>query len=166
MSQEVRHAHLSQTFVLRVHVQLVAVQLGQLGVGGLDVVQVLHSLPEGGEHFPPMGADLGVASDGSGAGEVAEGGKEPLDIINIPQWHLLLVHHGGGGVCSSWQENQNQNQSVCLQRGPLVPFICCWPLLPMPRRTGEGLEHSQGGCVMKLRKKKSIYCSFCHSNEE
>uniref|UniRef100_A0A8B9V823 Uncharacterized protein n=1 Tax=Anas zonorhyncha TaxID=75864 RepID=A0A8B9V823_9AVES len=63
---------------LGVHVQLVAVQLGQLGEGVLDVVQVLHGISEGGEHFLAMGADHGVASDGSGAGQVAEGGKEPL----------------------------------------------------------------------------------------
>uniref|UniRef100_A0A8C0B2C6 Uncharacterized protein n=1 Tax=Buteo japonicus TaxID=224669 RepID=A0A8C0B2C6_9AVES len=64
--------------VLRVHVQLLAVQLGQLGVGRLNVVQVLDGFPEGGEHFPAMGTDLGVANDGSGAGEVPEGSEEPL----------------------------------------------------------------------------------------
>uniref|UniRef100_A0A8B9P499 Uncharacterized protein n=1 Tax=Apteryx owenii TaxID=8824 RepID=A0A8B9P499_APTOW len=60
------------------HPQLVAVQLGQMGKGVLDAIQVLHSFPEGGEHFLAMGADHGVAEDGGGAGEVPEGGKEPL----------------------------------------------------------------------------------------
>uniref|UniRef100_A0A8C0F8K8 Uncharacterized protein n=1 Tax=Bubo bubo TaxID=30461 RepID=A0A8C0F8K8_BUBBB len=64
--------------VLGVHVQLVAVQLGQLGEGVLDVVQVLDGFPEGGEHFLAMGADHGVARDGGGAGEVPEGREEPL----------------------------------------------------------------------------------------
>uniref|UniRef100_A0A8C4UDI2 Uncharacterized protein n=1 Tax=Falco tinnunculus TaxID=100819 RepID=A0A8C4UDI2_FALTI len=64
--------------VLGVHVQLVAVQLRQLGEGVLDVVQILHSIPKGGEHFLAMGTDHGVAKDGSGAGEVPEGSKEPL----------------------------------------------------------------------------------------
>uniref|UniRef100_A0A669QFB3 Uncharacterized protein n=1 Tax=Phasianus colchicus TaxID=9054 RepID=A0A669QFB3_PHACC len=64
--------------VLGVHVQLVTVQLGQLGEGVLDVVQVLHSIPEGGEHFLAMGTDHGVAKDGGGAGEVPKGRKEPL----------------------------------------------------------------------------------------
>uniref|UniRef100_A0A8C3NQV5 Uncharacterized protein n=1 Tax=Cyanoderma ruficeps TaxID=181631 RepID=A0A8C3NQV5_9PASS len=64
--------------VLGVHVQLVAVQLGQLGKGVLDAVQVLDGLPEGGEHLLAMGLHLGVADDGGGAGQVPEGGEEPL----------------------------------------------------------------------------------------
>jgi len=64
--------------VLGIHVQLVAVQLGQLGEGVLDVVQVLHGFPEGGEHFLSMGADHGVAKNGGGTGEVPKGCKEPL----------------------------------------------------------------------------------------
>uniref|UniRef100_A0A8C2T100 Uncharacterized protein n=1 Tax=Coturnix japonica TaxID=93934 RepID=A0A8C2T100_COTJA len=64
--------------VLGVHMQLVTVQLGQLGEGVLDVVQVLHGIPKGGEHFLAMGADHGVASDGGGTGQVPKGRKEPL----------------------------------------------------------------------------------------
>uniref|UniRef100_A0A8C6IUE4 Uncharacterized protein n=1 Tax=Melopsittacus undulatus TaxID=13146 RepID=A0A8C6IUE4_MELUD len=64
--------------VLGVHVQLVAVQLGQLGKGGLDVVQVLDGLPEGGQHLLAVGTDLGVAEDSGGVGQVPEGGEEPL----------------------------------------------------------------------------------------
>uniref|UniRef100_A0A8C2T3D6 Uncharacterized protein n=1 Tax=Coturnix japonica TaxID=93934 RepID=A0A8C2T3D6_COTJA len=64
--------------ILGVHVQLVAVQLRQLGVGVLDVVQVLHGFSKGAQHFLTMSTDPGVAHDGSGAGEVPKGGKEPL----------------------------------------------------------------------------------------
>uniref|UniRef100_A0A8V0XDH6 Uncharacterized protein n=1 Tax=Gallus gallus TaxID=9031 RepID=A0A8V0XDH6_CHICK len=64
--------------VLGVHVQLVAVQLRQLGVGVLDVVQVLHGFPKGAQHFLTMSTDPGVAHDGGGAGEVPKGRKEPL----------------------------------------------------------------------------------------
>uniref|UniRef100_A0A669QBA2 Uncharacterized protein n=1 Tax=Phasianus colchicus TaxID=9054 RepID=A0A669QBA2_PHACC len=64
--------------VLGVHVQLLAVQLRQLGVGALDVVQVLHGFPKGAQHFFAMSTDLGVTNDGGGAGEVPEVIKEPL----------------------------------------------------------------------------------------
>uniref|UniRef100_A0A8C4UE20 Uncharacterized protein n=1 Tax=Falco tinnunculus TaxID=100819 RepID=A0A8C4UE20_FALTI len=69
---------MSHPEVLGVHMQLLTVQLRQLGVGQLNVVQVLHSFPEGREHFLAMGTDLGVAEDGGGAGEVPKGSKEPL----------------------------------------------------------------------------------------
>uniref|UniRef100_A0A8C9F9Z1 Uncharacterized protein n=1 Tax=Pavo cristatus TaxID=9049 RepID=A0A8C9F9Z1_PAVCR len=64
--------------VLGVHVQLVAVQLRQPGVGVLDVVQVLHGFPKGAQHLFAMSTDLGVTNDGGGAGEVPEVIKEPL----------------------------------------------------------------------------------------
>uniref|UniRef100_A0A674HLA7 Uncharacterized protein n=1 Tax=Taeniopygia guttata TaxID=59729 RepID=A0A674HLA7_TAEGU len=64
--------------VLGVHVQLVAVQLRQLGVGALEVVQVLDGFPEGGEHLLAVGTHLGVADDGRGAGQVPEVREEPL----------------------------------------------------------------------------------------
>uniref|UniRef100_A0A8B9MCC8 Uncharacterized protein n=1 Tax=Accipiter nisus TaxID=211598 RepID=A0A8B9MCC8_9AVES len=76
------HHHTTQVTahpeVLGVHVQLLTVEFAQLSKTFLDVVQVLHGFPEGGEHFLAMGADHGVAKDGGGAGEVPEGSKEPL----------------------------------------------------------------------------------------
>uniref|UniRef100_A0A8C3D6R3 Uncharacterized protein n=1 Tax=Corvus moneduloides TaxID=1196302 RepID=A0A8C3D6R3_CORMO len=71
-------AHTAHPEVLGVHVQLVAVQLRQLGVGALDVVQVLDGFPEGGEHLLAVGTHLGVADDGRGAGQVPEVREEPL----------------------------------------------------------------------------------------
>uniref|UniRef100_A0A8C0GD78 Uncharacterized protein n=1 Tax=Chelonoidis abingdonii TaxID=106734 RepID=A0A8C0GD78_CHEAB len=64
--------------VLGIHMQLVAVQLAQLGVRGLDVVQVLHSVPKGGQHLLAVGTHLGVAHNGGGAGEVPEVREKPL----------------------------------------------------------------------------------------
>uniref|UniRef100_A0A8C0IMG9 Uncharacterized protein n=1 Tax=Chelonoidis abingdonii TaxID=106734 RepID=A0A8C0IMG9_CHEAB len=64
--------------VLGIHMQLVAVQLAQLGVRGLDVVQVLHSVPKGGQHLLAVGTHLGVAHNGGGAGEVPKGREKPL----------------------------------------------------------------------------------------
>uniref|UniRef100_A0A8B9IJ34 Uncharacterized protein n=1 Tax=Anser cygnoides TaxID=8845 RepID=A0A8B9IJ34_ANSCY len=73
------HAHISaHPEVLGVHVQLVAVKFAQLSKTLLDVVQVLHGISEGGEHFLAMGTDHGVAKDGGGAGQVPEGREEPL----------------------------------------------------------------------------------------
>uniref|UniRef100_A0A8B9S5Z7 Uncharacterized protein n=1 Tax=Apteryx owenii TaxID=8824 RepID=A0A8B9S5Z7_APTOW len=79
-------ASIAHPEVLGVHVQLLAVQLGQLGVGCLNVVQVLHGFPKGGEHFPAMGTDLGVANDGGGTGEVPKGGEEPLGPRVDDEW--------------------------------------------------------------------------------
>uniref|UniRef100_A0A8C9LA97 Uncharacterized protein n=1 Tax=Pavo cristatus TaxID=9049 RepID=A0A8C9LA97_PAVCR len=106
--------------VLGVHVQLLAVQLRQPGVGVLDVVQVLHGFPKGAQHLFAMSTDLGVTNDGGGAGEVPEVIKEPLgpgvddqqpgfgtaflhvDFAPDAGDELLLlggpVHHGGSGV--------------------------------------------------------------------
>uniref|UniRef100_A0A8C0GGV8 Uncharacterized protein n=1 Tax=Chelonoidis abingdonii TaxID=106734 RepID=A0A8C0GGV8_CHEAB len=64
--------------VLRIHMQLLAVQLAQLCKGFLDVVQVLHSVPKRSQHLLAMGKDLGVVEDGAGAGEVPKGGEKPL----------------------------------------------------------------------------------------
>uniref|UniRef100_A0A8C5T7K2 Uncharacterized protein n=1 Tax=Malurus cyaneus samueli TaxID=2593467 RepID=A0A8C5T7K2_9PASS len=71
-------ANMAHPEVLGVHMQFLTVQLGQLGVGALDVVQVLDGFPEGGEHLLAMGTDLGVANDGRGAGQVPKVVKEPL----------------------------------------------------------------------------------------
>uniref|UniRef100_A0A674J8G0 Uncharacterized protein n=1 Tax=Terrapene triunguis TaxID=2587831 RepID=A0A674J8G0_9SAUR len=64
--------------VLRIHMQLLAVQFAQSGKGLLDVVQVLHGFPKGGQHLLAVGMDLGVVEDGFGTGEVPEGREEPL----------------------------------------------------------------------------------------
>uniref|UniRef100_A0A8C4UGW8 Uncharacterized protein n=1 Tax=Falco tinnunculus TaxID=100819 RepID=A0A8C4UGW8_FALTI len=73
-----RGHHAAHPEVLGVHMQLLTVQLRQLGEGCLEIFQVLHSFPEGREHFLAMGTDLGVAEDGGGAGEVPKVIKEPL----------------------------------------------------------------------------------------
>uniref|UniRef100_A0A8C4YSI1 Uncharacterized protein n=1 Tax=Gopherus evgoodei TaxID=1825980 RepID=A0A8C4YSI1_9SAUR len=46
--------------VLRIHMQLLAVQLAQLRKGLLDVIQVLHGVPKRSQHLLTMGKDLGV----------------------------------------------------------------------------------------------------------
>uniref|UniRef100_A0A493TZ06 Uncharacterized protein n=1 Tax=Anas platyrhynchos platyrhynchos TaxID=8840 RepID=A0A493TZ06_ANAPP len=102
--------------VLGVHMQLLTVQLGQLGVGCFEIFQVLHGFPEGGEHFLAMGTDLGVANDGGGAGQVPEVIKEPLGPgvddqqpgLSSTFLHVDLapeaVHHGVGRrvACGMW----------------------------------------------------------------
>uniref|UniRef100_A0A8V0X9F5 Uncharacterized protein n=1 Tax=Gallus gallus TaxID=9031 RepID=A0A8V0X9F5_CHICK len=82
--------------VLGVHMQLVTMQFGQLGEGVLDVVQVLHSIPKGGEHFLAMGADHGVAKDGSGAGEVLHGFPKGAQHFFAVSTDLGVTNDGGG----------------------------------------------------------------------
>uniref|UniRef100_A0A8D0AXM4 Uncharacterized protein n=1 Tax=Salvator merianae TaxID=96440 RepID=A0A8D0AXM4_SALMN len=96
--------------VLRVHMQLVAVQLAQLGESVLDVVQVLDGISEGGEHLLAVRLHPGVAGDGGGAGEEAaaawglpsQGFGADDGHVNLGPYagdELLLlcgpVHHGG-----------------------------------------------------------------------
>uniref|UniRef100_A0A8C6XZZ1 Uncharacterized protein n=1 Tax=Naja naja TaxID=35670 RepID=A0A8C6XZZ1_NAJNA len=107
-------AHLE---ILGVHVQLLAVQLAQLGEGLLDVVQVLDGLSEGGQHLLPVGPDLGVATDGAGAGEVPEVGEEPLG----PGIH----HHHPVGREREREEGEQMGTGVpagpALSRPPAPP---------------------------------------------
>uniref|UniRef100_A0A4X1SXV2 Uncharacterized protein n=1 Tax=Sus scrofa TaxID=9823 RepID=A0A4X1SXV2_PIG len=64
--------------VLRIHVQLVTVQLAQLSKGALEVMCVLKGISKGGQHLPAMGFDPGVAHDSRVRRQGAKIVKEPL----------------------------------------------------------------------------------------
>uniref|UniRef100_A0A8D2FS04 Uncharacterized protein n=1 Tax=Theropithecus gelada TaxID=9565 RepID=A0A8D2FS04_THEGE len=62
VSSQNNHHHVTQELlVLRIHMQLVTVQLTQLSKGGLEVVHVFNSISKGSQHLLAMGLDLGVS---------------------------------------------------------------------------------------------------------
>uniref|UniRef100_A0A8C6ZTV6 Uncharacterized protein n=1 Tax=Nothoprocta perdicaria TaxID=30464 RepID=A0A8C6ZTV6_NOTPE len=152
--------------VLGVHVQLVAVQLGQMGKGVLDAVQVLHGIPEGGEHLLAVGTDHGVASDGSGAGEVAEGSEEPLgpgvddehtafghvDLAPKAADELLLLgcplHHGVGWRVACNCREVRRKSRLSLPRGlPAGRRLSPAPLLYAPLGPSSAPSTPSIGCM-------------------
>uniref|UniRef100_A0A3Q2GX54 Uncharacterized protein n=1 Tax=Equus caballus TaxID=9796 RepID=A0A3Q2GX54_HORSE len=79
MRSQDNHQHIAQELlVLRIHMQLVTVQLTQLSKGSLEVVHVLNSISKRGQHLLAMGLDFGIAHYGRGRGQVAKVVKKPL----------------------------------------------------------------------------------------
>ena len=64
--------------VLRIHVQLITVQLTQRSKGALEVVEMLHAITKGIQHLLAMGLHLRVVHNSISSGQVPKGLKEPL----------------------------------------------------------------------------------------
>ena len=64
--------------VVGIHVQFLRVQLTELGVGGLDVVQVFHGSVQPAHDDLTMSSHFRVAHDSGGAGKVTKGSEVPL----------------------------------------------------------------------------------------
>uniref|UniRef100_A0A4W2I4I4 Uncharacterized protein n=1 Tax=Bos indicus x Bos taurus TaxID=30522 RepID=A0A4W2I4I4_BOBOX len=63
---------------IKIHVQLITVQLTQRSKGTLEVIKLLQALTEGVQHLLAMGLHLRVSQNGIGRGQVPKGLKEPL----------------------------------------------------------------------------------------
>uniref|UniRef100_A0A8D2I736 Uncharacterized protein n=1 Tax=Urocitellus parryii TaxID=9999 RepID=A0A8D2I736_UROPR len=84
--------------VLRIHMQLVTVQLTETCKGALEVVEVFQAITKGINHLLnllAMGLDLGVTHDGRGRGQVSKAIKEPLGpgIDNQDFFHIHFSPH-------------------------------------------------------------------------
>lgn len=64
--------------VLGVHMQLVTVQLTELGKGALEAVQVMQTLAEGIHHLLTMSLHLSIVHNRIGSAQITKGIKEPL----------------------------------------------------------------------------------------
>lgn len=64
--------------VLRIHMQLVTVQLTELSKGTLEVVQILQAINKGVHYLLAMGLHLAVAHNSIRRGQAPKGVKEPL----------------------------------------------------------------------------------------
>uniref|UniRef100_A0A8C5F2X0 Uncharacterized protein n=1 Tax=Gopherus evgoodei TaxID=1825980 RepID=A0A8C5F2X0_9SAUR len=92
--------------VLRIHMQLLAVQLAQLRKGLLDVIQVLHGVPKRSQHLLTMGKDLGVTQGFTTAFLHIDLGPQAGNIMLLVR---CPVHHGGESGSArhvSWVRNQ------------------------------------------------------------
>uniref|UniRef100_A0A8D2I727 Uncharacterized protein n=1 Tax=Urocitellus parryii TaxID=9999 RepID=A0A8D2I727_UROPR len=86
------HNHITHLEVLRIHMQLVTVQLTETCKGALEVVEVIS---QGSQNLLAMGLDLGVTHDGRGRGQVSKAIKEPLGpgIDNQDFFHIHFSPH-------------------------------------------------------------------------
>uniref|UniRef100_A0A5F9D666 Uncharacterized protein n=1 Tax=Oryctolagus cuniculus TaxID=9986 RepID=A0A5F9D666_RABIT len=72
------HQPITNTEVLRIHMELVTVQLTQLDKIFPEVVQVIQTLTEGSQHLLAMGRHLDITHNSRFRGQVPKRYKEPL----------------------------------------------------------------------------------------
>uniref|UniRef100_A0A8C6ETI5 Uncharacterized protein n=1 Tax=Marmota marmota marmota TaxID=9994 RepID=A0A8C6ETI5_MARMA len=96
------HNHITHLEVLRIHMQLVTVQLTETCKGALEVVEVFQAITKGINHLLAMCLHFSIAHNSRCRGQVPKGVKEPL---------------------GPWVDNQQPE-------GGLSTNICCIHLAP------------------------------------
>uniref|UniRef100_A0A8C5ZKP4 Uncharacterized protein n=1 Tax=Marmota marmota marmota TaxID=9994 RepID=A0A8C5ZKP4_MARMA len=72
------HNHITHLEVLRIHMQLVTVQLTETCKGALEVVEVFQAITKGINHLLAMCLHFSIAHNSRCRGQVPKGVKEPL----------------------------------------------------------------------------------------
>uniref|UniRef100_A0A3B4C7H4 Uncharacterized protein n=1 Tax=Pygocentrus nattereri TaxID=42514 RepID=A0A3B4C7H4_PYGNA len=112
--------------VVGIHVQFLRVQHTELGVGGLDVVQVLHGSVQPTHDGLTVSSHFRVAHDSRGAGEVTKGREVPLSPGSHDQkYHYKHRDDGAAlGICPlNHADGLGSLHQLCLTACSLNPLL-------------------------------------------
>uniref|UniRef100_A0A8C6L565 Uncharacterized protein n=1 Tax=Nothobranchius furzeri TaxID=105023 RepID=A0A8C6L565_NOTFU len=132
------HAHsdlVTHPEVIRIHMELLRVHHTQLGVGVLDVVQVLHSRLQSTHHGLSMVGHFGVSDNGRIGGQVSKVGEVGLslrvDDQHPGQEHIHFAPEGLDSVLVLGCETHPVGRSPAEQRdnGSVLKASSCYSVV-------------------------------------